>query len=111
METSEELQRIFKAHEHGLKQAFAAAASLNNEKEKLEGGKTTRDNKQKKGKPSKRGAQTRGQKGSKAAGSQPQKQDTIDLDEWIGFLGRYEYGLNVSVQRIIVWPHLTFLAS
>jgi hypothetical protein len=106
METSEELQRIFKAHEHGLKQAFAAAASLNNEKEKLEGGKTTRDNKRKKGKPSKRGAQSRGQKGSKAAGSQPQKQDTIDLDEWIGFLGRY--GLNVSVQRITVWPYLYF---
>ena len=82
MATSQELENIFKAHEQGLKQAFARAASLNDEKEKNEGGGKAG---KKKGKVSKRGSHTRsGKKGGKAV--EAQHQATVDLDEWITFL-------------------------
>ena len=98
MAASEELAAIFTAHEDELKGAFAAAAALNNEKEKKEGG-----NKTNKRKMSKRGAQARGKKASKAVASEPPtQQDTIDLDEWITFLNMSVISFTLFIPCLVI---------
>ena len=104
MATSHDLDKIFNRHEQGLKHAFKIAASLNDEKEKAEGGTAAGEKKQKKSKLSKRGTQARGKKGGKAVASDPQQQDTINLDEWIQFL-------NMSVKATMYCQNLSYSCS
>ena len=83
METSTELEGIFKTHGVGLRKAFKQASQLD----------TTPEGDQKKDhtvtKPKKKGAKGAGGGGGGGGGGGEAEMDTIALNEWIAFLNMY----------------------